>query len=101
LFDLGLTSLLGISDLSQPLLLGTFVFTGQSPGTTSTSVATLQPGPSFITVNGDVLDPTNTPSAQIIVQSQTAVPGPSTLVLMCLGGVMLGGRRLRCRLKRA
>jgi hypothetical protein len=101
LFDLGLLSLLGISDMSHPLLLGTFDFTGQSPGRTSISVATLGPGPSFITVQGDVLDPTNTPNAEIIVQGQTAVPEPSSLMLMCLGGVTLGGRWLSYRLKRA
>jgi hypothetical protein len=96
LFDLGLASLAGISDLSNPLLLGTFVFTGQSLGTTSISVATLGPGSSFITVNGDVLDPTNVPGARISVV-QTAIPEPSALVLMCIGGVALGANWLRFR----
>src|SRR5262249_6343894 len=47
LVDLGLTSLAGFSSLSPPLLLGTFLFTGESIGITSISVSALGPGPSF------------------------------------------------------
>jgi hypothetical protein len=82
LFDLGLTSVFGISDLSSPLLLGTFVFTGQSIGTTTAGVATLGPGPSFITVNGDELDPTDTPQARITVSGVTE---PVALTLLSIG----------------
>src|SRR5262249_11195143 len=54
-------SLLGITNLSSPLLLGTFTFTGLSVGRATISVAQLDPGtPDFITTQGNVLDPTNT-----------------------------------------
>jgi len=60
-------SLLGIGDLSSPLLLGTFTFTGLNYGTTTISVADLDVSADFITAMGDVLDPTNTPTAQVVV----------------------------------
>jgi hypothetical protein len=92
LVDLGLTSLLGISDLSTPLLLGTFVFTGQSPGDADVSVAALEPGPSFITAGGDVLDPTNTARAVITVSATPpVVPEPGSLILASLGVLVSAG----------
>ncbi|APW61816.1 hypothetical protein [Paludisphaera borealis] len=99
LVDLGLVSLLGISDLSSPLLLGTFVFTGQSLGGTDVSVATLEPGSSFITAQGDVLDPTSAADAVVTVVSAT-IPEPSALVMASLGGLISAGgcgwyRRMR------
>jgi len=98
LVDLGLTSLLGISDLSTPLLLGTFVFTGQSLGDTVTVVASLGPGPSFITTLGDVLDPTNAATAVITVSSTPVVPEPGAIVLASIGGLIsAGGLRLSRR----
>jgi hypothetical protein len=101
LVDLGLTSLAGISSIpSTGLLLGTFVFTGHSPGTTQISVTTETPGPSFITAQGNDLDPTNTPSASINVVSG-AVPEPSALVLLCAAGVTLGGGWLGRRARSA
>ncbi len=75
-----------------------FVFTGQFPGTTSIDVASLQPGPSFITAdpNQPILDPANTPGARINVASG-AVPEPSGLVLLGVASLMLGAGWLRCR----
>jgi hypothetical protein len=101
LVDLGLTSLLGISDLSTPLLLGTFLFTGQSPGDADVSVAALAPGPSFITAGGDELDPTNAARAVITVSATPppVVPEPGSVVLASLGGLIsavgLAARRRR------
>jgi hypothetical protein len=94
LVDLGLTSLAGIADLSSPLLLGTFTFTGQSIGKTTTTVSTLGPGASFITVQGDVLDPANTPSAGINVVPARVVPEPGSLMLLGVGGLAIGFARL-------
>lgn len=99
LVDLGLTSLLGISDLSSPLLLGAFLFTGQSLGDADISVASLQPGPSFITAGGDVLDPSDAVRAIITVSAAPVVPEPAAIVLASLGGLIalggLGWRRRR------
>lgn len=100
LVDLGMTSLAGISDLSSPLLLATFVFTGQSAGTTSISVATLGPGPSFITINGDELDPLNGAGARITVGTQPPpVPEPSTMVIASVATLLTaaGAYRRRAR----
>jgi hypothetical protein len=79
---LATTSLAGIADLSTPLLIGTFHFTGLSLGTTTISVADLTPGPSFETIGHDVLDPTNVATATVQV-----VPEPATvgLLLTALG----------------
>jgi hypothetical protein len=85
LVDLGLTSLAGIADLSNPILLGTFTFTGQSFGATNISVATLGPGPSFITAQGDVLDPTGAAIAGVTV---IGVPEPSAMLMASLGGLL-------------
>jgi hypothetical protein len=92
LVDLGLTSLLGFSSLSPPLLLGTFLFTGESSGTTSITVSALGPGPSFSTAdpNLPVADPTNMPGSRITVQTSGFVPEPTGLVLMGIGGVTVG-----------
>jgi hypothetical protein len=92
LVDLGLTSLAGFTSLSPPLLLGTFLFTGQSLGTTSFAVSALGPGPSFGTTdpNKPVGDPTNTPEAQIIVSQTPVVPEPAGVVLLGIAGVTLG-----------
>jgi hypothetical protein len=99
LVDLGLNSLAGFADLSSPLLLGTFVFTGQSAGITGISVASLGPGSSFITAGGDTLDPTNTPSANVTVNA-SPVPEPSQLVLLGIAGLTLGARWLSRRARR-
>ena len=79
------TSLAGISNLSSPLLLGTFMFTGESLGTTSISAATLTPGPSFVTAGANFLDPANIPTAVINV-----VPEPSSIVLALLAAGTFG-----------
>ena len=89
--SLATTSLPGIADLSSPLLIGTFHLTGLSLGVTTISVANLTPGPSFETIQGNVLDPTNTATA--IVQ---VVPEPSSIMLLAALALSLGlaaGRR--------
>src|SRR5262245_2841076 len=74
---LGELSLSGnITDLSAPLLLGTFKFTGLSEGATVIHVASRGPGPSFVTAQNNVVDPTNMPSATLIV-----APEPPAIVL--------------------
>ena len=82
---LGETSLLGIGNLSSPLLLGVFTFTAQAQGTTTISVATLGPGPSFGTVGGSFLDPTNTATATI-----TVVPEPATAMMVLSAAGTIG-----------
>jgi hypothetical protein len=83
--SLATTSLSGIADLSSPLLVGTFHFTGLSLGTTTISAANLTPGPSFETTQGNVLDPTNTAIAIVRV-----VPEPSGFMLLTAFAVSLG-----------
>jgi hypothetical protein len=96
-FNLGVTSLAGISSIpASGLLIGTFVFTSTAVGSQAISVSTTQPGPSFITLQGDVLDPTNVPTATIDVVT-SAIPEPSAFVLLCAAGVTLGGGWLRRR----
>jgi hypothetical protein len=101
LVDLGLTSLAGFSNLSPPLLLGTFIFTGQFVGTAPISVASLQPGPSFTTANPNepIADPANPAFAEINVVS-TAIPEPTAAALVGIAGLTLGAGWLRYRTKR-
>jgi hypothetical protein len=78
--SLALTSVLGIADLSNPVLLGTFLFTGLAQGVTSITVAPLDPkSADFITKQGDVLDPATDTGPRIVVRS--AIPEPSSVVL--------------------
>jgi hypothetical protein len=89
------TSLPGINNLSSPLLLGTFQFTGQSLGQTTIRVAAQGPGFSFVTAGANIVDPTNVPMATI-----TVVPEPPAILLSLLGICMLFVVRLclsRCR----
>ena len=97
LWDLALNSLIGISDLSSPLLLGTFVFTGGAPGATGVIVASEAPGTSFVTIGQDVLDPTNTPGAQINVITAGSVPEPSGFILLGIAALSLGATSWRSR----
>ncbi len=83
-------------DLSSPVLLGTFIFTGQSIGMTMVDATTISPGSNFITVQDDVVDPTNTASATISVVAG-AIPEPSAVVLWGIGGLVLGAGWLRFR----
>jgi hypothetical protein len=99
LVDLTLLSIFGIADLSSPLLLGTFVFHGQSLGTTSISVDSLGPGSSFITAQGNILDPTDGTGARITVNG--AVPEPTSLMLLGIASMMIGADRLRRRVQSA
>jgi PEP-CTERM motif len=89
---LATTSLAGIADLSTPLLIGTFHFTGLSLGTTTISVADLTPGPSFETVGHDVLDPTNVATATVQV-----VPEPATAALLIVAVGVFGMIAVRQR----
>lgn len=97
LVDLGLTSIMGVSDLSSPLLLGTFTFTARAAGVAPISVITLGPGASFITENLDILDPVNTAEARIEV---SAIPEPTALFSASAAVVVLGALAARRR-KRA
>lgn len=74
--SLGEASIAGISDLSSPLLLGTFRLTGLAAGDTMIQVSSLGPGPSFGTSQGNVVDPLNMPAA-----TATVVPEPPAAVL--------------------
>jgi hypothetical protein len=74
--SLGETSVAGISDLSSPLLLGTFKLTGLAAGTTMIQVSSLSPGPSFGTSQGNFVDPQNVPTA-----TMTVVPEPPGVIL--------------------
>lgn len=82
---LGETSIVGISDLSSPLLLGTFKLTGVSAGNTLIQVASLGPGPSFGTSQGSFVDPQNMPTVTV-----TVVPEPPTVVLAILAATIGG-----------
>ena len=75
-----------ITDLSAPLLLGTFKFTGLADGATVIHVSSRGPGASFVTAQNNIVDPTNIPAATIVV----GVPEPSGIVLAscALGGVV-------------
>jgi hypothetical protein len=87
--DIVLTSFAGIADLSTPLLLSTVTFTGLSVGSMPISVTQLDPNsPDFITVKGDILDPTNSAKATVQVSGGT-VPEPGTLTLLSVGAMIL------------
>ncbi len=94
---LGETSIAGIADLSNPLLLGTFEFTGQALGVTTIDALSLTPGLSFVTSGGDVLDPTNVPTALVQV-----VPEPASGILACsaIGALGIIGWRRRSKTTR-
>jgi hypothetical protein len=79
--SLGETSIAGISDLSSPLLLGTFKLTGLTIGDATIQVSSLSPGPSFGTSQGNFLDPQNIPTATVSVG---VVPEPPAAVLAML-----------------
>src|SRR6476660_7259338 len=83
--SLGETSIAGISDLSSPLLLGTFKLTGLAVGSTMIEVGSLAPGPSFGTSQGSFVDPHNVPTATL-----TVVPEPSAAVLGMLAAAIGG-----------
>ncbi len=90
--SLTVLSLAGITDLSSPLLLGTFTFTGRSLGATTVLAATIHPGVNFIDLNGDNLDPSNTPTAMVRVGSAASVPEPLSLTLLLIGCGSVGLR---------
>jgi hypothetical protein len=77
--SLGESSIAGIGDLSSPLLLGTFKLSGLSAGSTTIQVASLGPGPSFGTSQGNFVDPQNIPTATV-----TVVPEPPSAILAML-----------------
>ena len=89
--SLGETSIAGISDLSLPLLLGTFKFTGLSIGDTMIQVASLGPGPSFGTSQGNFVDPQNVPSAIVTVPEPPA--GIIAVLAAATGGLFALRRR--------
>lgn len=80
---IGLTSLMGFDDLTTPLLLARLTFTGLAAGTTTLQVKDLDDqSADFITLMGDVLDPTNVGTARITVRAAGGtVPEPSSLAM--------------------
>lgn len=95
--DLSLLSLAGLI-LPNPLLLGTFTFTGLAPGVTTIRVSDLDPlSLDFTTVNLDDLDAVLTGgTATITVADAAAVPEPATLVsaaIAALAGLGYSWRR--------
>lgn len=86
--SLGETSVAGLSDLSSPLLLGTFKLTGLAAGTTTIQVSSLSPGPSFGTSQGNFVDPQSAPTATMTVvpEPPAAVLAMSALAVCCLCG---------------
>jgi hypothetical protein len=91
---LGETSVAGISNLTNPLLLGTFTFTGLAFGSTTIQVSAEGPGPSFVTAGSNVLDPAIPAVATINV-----VPEPATISLTIAGIALTAFSRCRRRLK--
>jgi len=87
---LGETSVAGISDLSVPLLLGTFKMTGLAAGSTTIQVASLGPGSSFVTSQGNIVDPTNAPTALVSVVPE---PPSAAIAISALAVVGLYGSR--------
>jgi hypothetical protein len=82
---LGELSVAGLTDLSVPLLLGTFQLTGLANGTTTIQVASKTPGSSFVTTLGNMVNPVNVPSATVFV----GVPEPSAWTLAACGLAIL------------
>ena len=90
LFNTSVLSINGIANLTAPLLLATYTFSATSIGTQTIQVSQQDPtSPDFITINGNIVDPTNTPSATITV-SPAVVPEPSSLILVTLGILAIG-----------
>ncbi len=96
LYNTSLLSVNGIANLTSPVLLATYLFTATSVGTQTIRVSEQDPNsPDFITANGNVIDPTNIPSATITV-SPAVVPEPGSMILVVLGGLAVGSwARLR------
>lgn len=79
----GLTSIVGVDDLSTPLVLAQLWLKGTAPGTTTLVVSDLDAASlDFTTLGGDVLDPAGAGTALVNV---TAVPEPSSLAMAALG----------------
>jgi hypothetical protein len=81
---------LGITDLSHPLLLGTFLLSGLSVNKTQISLDQITPGFSFATSQGQFLS-VNTASASV-----TVLPEPSSFSIVLSGvSLLLGAWALR------
>lgn len=96
--DWGLTmlSLSGFGDFSQPLLLGQYKFIAIAQGVSAIALSDFDSQtPDFVTLNGDVVDPTNTFTARL-----TVVPEPASFVMMAFGSVMALAYRKRTRTAR-
>jgi hypothetical protein len=89
---LALSSFAGQTIPGGGLVLGTFTLRGLAFGLSPLVVASLSPGPSFVTLNGDFLDPTLPATASLAV-----VPEPSSALLVGVGaaGLLALGRRRR------
>ncbi len=93
--DVSLLSVFGVADFSSPVLLATFSFQATSAGVLGITLGDLDPGsPDFITINGDILDPTNTPSATITVTA-AVVPEPDAFALILCAAPFLAGAATR------
>ena len=97
-YDVSLASVNGVANLSSPLLLATFTFTGLTVGAQVVQVAQQDPTtPDFITAQGNVVDPTNTASANITVSPSATVPEPGSLLLASLAALVVAPAALRAR----
>lgn len=103
LYDVSLASINGIANLSSPLLLATFTFTGLTAGAQVVQVSQQDPNSAdFGTFGGDIVDPTNTATANISVGPLATVPEPGSLFLASLAAAVIApaARRGRVALRR-
>jgi hypothetical protein len=95
-WGLTMESLSGFGDFAQPLLLGQYKFIAIAQGVSSVVLSDFDSqAPNFVTLNGDVVDPTNTFTARL-----TVVPEPASFVMMAFGSVMALAYRKRTRTAR-
>ena len=79
-----LRSLNGAADFSNPVLVGVYRFLAASPGGATIVLQDFDSQtPDFITLNGDIVDPTNQFTAR-----STVVPEPASFLSMTIGGAI-------------